>query len=413
MMRLELLNTGSELLLGAVLNTHVRYIADQLFPLGLRLERQTTVPDGAAIGSAMRESFGRCDILIVTGGLGPTSDDITRDLAAELLGVSMQQDPEVLQAIDARMSRRGFVMNAAIARQALVPDGAQVLPNTNGTAPGLYFPPRPLDGGGHSPHLFLLPGPPRELYPMFEREVEPRLDALTETTTTTHATYKIVGLGESKVQDLLEHQLLKLGSVEIGYCARPGEVDLRLIAEPALIEQATPMIAHACGDALISDDGRSLGEVLLGELRERNQTLVTAESCTGGRIANAMTDLPGASEVFLGGVVAYANEVKIGQLNVSPELLKAKGAVSAEVAEQMAEGVRLALHADLAISTTGIAGPGGGTELKPAGTVFIGISQKGKNAFAVRKDFPSDRDTFKHLTMQTAFLLALRQLRDE
>lgn len=410
-MRVELLNTGSELLLGAVINTHVRYIADQLFPLGLRLQRQTAVPDGEAIGEAMREAFSRSDVVIVTGGLGPTSDDLTRDLAASLLGIEMHEDSEILRSIDARMSRRGFVMNASIARQALVPEGAEVLPNRNGTAPGLYFEPRPWGDGATSPHLFLLPGPPRELYPMFEHEALPRLQALAEKETPDHQTFRIVGLGESKVQELLEDRILALGEIEIGYCARPGEVDLRLIGPRKLLEQAAELVGETCRDALVSDDGRTLPEVIIELLRERGQWVATAESCTGGRVANGLTDVPGASAVFRGAIVSYDNRVKVDQLGVEPALLERVGAVSKEVALQMAQGACRVLDTDYALSTTGIAGPGGGTAEKPAGTVYIGFCERGREPMAVRKDFPTDRETFKHLTMQHALMMLLRKLR--
>ncbi len=411
MMRVELLNTGSELLLGTVLNSHVRYIADQLFPIGLRLTRQVAVPDGEAIGEAMEEAFGRAEVVIVTGGLGPTSDDITRDLAARLLGVTMHEDPIVLHAITTRMQRRGYVINRAIARQALVPEGAVVLPNHNGTAPGLYFAPHQRPESGLTPHLFLLPGPPRELYPMFEREVLPRMEALGGQDRPSHRSYRIVGLGESKVQELLEDRILALGPVEIGYCARPGEVDLRLIGKASLLEVADGLVRDACEWALVSDDGRTLPEVVLDELRRRGETVGLAESCTGGRIANALTDVPGASGMVKGGVVAYANGVKTGLLGVAPEQIDAHGAVSPEVAGAMAEGACRVLAVDYALSTTGIAGPGGGTPEKPVGTVWIGLAAAGKVVKVVRHDLPADRDTFKHLALQRALMLLLRHWR--
>ena len=237
-MNVEVLNTGTELLLGSVTNTHLSYLGQQLFPLGLRIARQTTIPDGAPIREALLEAFGRCDILIVTGGLGPTSDDITREITAELLGFRLVEDETVAQAITERLARRRILLRSRMLRQAMVPEGATVLPNSHGTAPGLYIAPV-LTPALSTPHLFLLPGPPRELKPMFESCVRPILRGIRGDLNDEECrTYHIVGLGESVVEELIGMELSRRGDIEVGYCARPNEVDFRLIAPRAVLQRS-------------------------------------------------------------------------------------------------------------------------------------------------------------------------------
>ena len=403
-MRVIVINTGTELLLGDVLNSHLAFIAREIFPFGLRIDRQITVPDGEAIRNAIEESLGAADIIFITGGLGPTTDDITREITAELLGLKLQHDPEILRAIQERAARRGFRLTDRVARQAAVPEGARVLPNEHGSAPGLYLQ-KPTT------HLFLLPGPPRELHPMFRNSVVPILrDIVPAEKRTDRRMFRIAGMGESLVEEAIGEQLLALPGLELGYCARLGEIDLRLLGSPAVLDEAERIVKEKLGAAIFSTDGSDLEEAVVKLLIERKQTLAVAESCTGGYLAHRITNVPGASAIFLGGCVTYSNEAKTAMLGVEPALIEEEGAVSKKVATVMAEGARINSNADFALATTGIAGPGGGSEEKPVGTVFIALAARDRPVSVQKRFFPDDRPTFKQLTAQSALEILRRRL---
>jgi nicotinamide-nucleotide amidase len=456
LIRVIVINTGTELLLGDVLNTHLVFIAQQILPLGLRVERQLTVPDGDAIRDALTETLPQADIIFVTGGLGPTIDDITREITAELLGLQLQHDATVMAAIAARAAARGFRLTDRIPRQAEVPAGATVLPNEFGTAPGLYLPENvsthasvatAIYGGGpptgwspsaspsleqpagrrvrsnapdsnasasagiRSPHLFLLPGPPRELRPMFINHVMPLLRALVPATTDfASVNLHIAGVGESHVEEAIGAQLHAIAGLELGYCAKPGEVVVRLIGAKAVVEAGEKIVRDSLGQAIFATTEEPLEKTLVDLLTRRGQTVATAESCTGGLLGHRLTNVPGASAVFVEGIVAYANAAKTDLLGLPAELIEKHGAVSAEAARAMAQGVQKRAGSTYGLSTTGIAGPGGGTPDKPVGTVFIGISAAGAAPHAIRDRFPSDRETFKELVTQTALDLLRRRL---
>ncbi|MDQ6939273.1 MAG: competence/damage-inducible protein A [Verrucomicrobiota bacterium] len=403
-MNVVVINTGTELLLGSVLNTHLSFIARQLFPFGLRIAKQLTVPDGEAIRDTVAEYLDRADLVFITGGLGPTTDDITREVTAELLGRPLRRNEDVATKITARLRSRGFPMTDRILRQAEVPEGATILPNTNGTAPGLY-----LAASGNAPHFFLLPGPPRELEPMFRESVVPILRSLVSTTTKIECrTFRLTGIGESMVEAAVGKKILALGDIELGYCARPGEVDVRLLGESSLLNEAEALIREAFPKAIYTTEDEQLEEVVIRLLTASKQTVTTAESCTGGYLAHRLTNVPGASAVYLGGFVTYANELKIGELGVPESLIAEHGAVSRAVAGAMAEGAMKKANARHALATTGIAGPDGGTKEKPVGTVFIGLASADAEMEVQRFRFFTDRESFKRLTSQTA-LEMLRQ----
>jgi competence/damage-inducible protein CinA-like protein len=409
-MKTIVINTGTELLLGDVLNSHLAFIAREIFPFGLRVDLQLTVPDGPAIRAALAESSEQADIIFVTGGLGPTTDDVTREITAEFLGLELRHDAGIMTAIAARAARRGFRLTDRTSRQAEVPQGATVLPNESGSAPGLYLAANAASAK-KSPHLFLLPGPPRELQPMFKSSVLPILrEIVPQESATDRRTYRIAGMGESLVEEAIGERLLEIAGIEIGYCARPGEVDLRIIGEHSALDQAEPIITAGLGASIFSSDGGSLEEVVVKLLTERKQTMAVAESCTGGFLAHRITNVPGASAIFLAGYVAYANEAKEGMLGVDPRLISAHGAVSKNVARAMAEGARLQANATFALATTGIAGPGGGTEEKPVGTVFVALAAEGAATQVRSFRFPDDRPTFKELTAQAALEMLRRSL---
>lgn len=402
-MRVVVINTGTEILLGDVLNTHLTFIAQQIFPLGLRVDRQITVPDGDAIRQALEENFSSAEIIFITGGLGPTTDDLTREIAAEMLGLKLAPDPQLEETITERLRTRGFRMTNRILRQAMVPQGAEVLPNENGTAPGLYLAAR--ETASSSPYLFLLPGPPRELQPMFDQSVLPILHRIVrhEKPLAYHG-YRMVGIGESVVEEAVGEQLLALPGIELGYCARMGEVDLRVIGSPEVVAQADAIVCEKLAASIFSTSSEDLEAVIVRQLVARHATLAVAESCTGGFLAHRITNVPGASVVFFAGYITYANEAKVATLGVAPETLAEFGAVSEEVARAMAEGARARSGATFALATTGIAGPGGGSPDKPVGTAYVALAGGGETIVR-HLFFPTDRETFKQLVSQHALNL--------
>ena len=408
-MRAGLINTGTELLLGDVQDAHLAFIAREVFPLGLRIEERRTVPDTDAIGRTLPELFPGYEMLFVTGGLGPTSDDITRETVADLLGLELRQHPELLESLRRRLRLRGIKWAAGIARQADVPSGAHVLPNENGSAPGFYLKAN-INPRISSPHLFVLPGPPRELQPMFRKYVMPILRSLAPSSAIEQRVYKVAGMGESSVEETIGEKVLAIPGIELGYCARPGEVDVRIIGKPEPIQQADAIIRSALGFSIFSTADETLEEVVVRLLTKRNQTLATAESCTGGLIANRITNVPGASSVFIAGYVCYANQAKINMLDVDPKLVERHGAVSESVARTLAEHARSCARCDYALATTGVAGPTGGSPEKPVGTVYIALASAELETIVKKFFFPTDRETFKQLAAQAALDLFRRKI---
>jgi nicotinamide-nucleotide amidase len=420
-MIVELINTGSELLLGRVLNTNQQWLCRQLAELGCVVSRQVAVPDtGPDIQGAVRESLGRADLVITTGGLGPTSDDLTRDLIARLLGRRLREDPRVLGAIQAYFVKRQRPMPESNRVQALVPEGARVLDNAFGTAPGLALEvrPNPYRAGGEGSWLVMLPGPPRELRPMFTDQVVPLLRGWLppEARFACH-TLRTTGLGESMVQERIAPALESLVArgLEVGYCARPGQVDVRLSARgpqgEALVVEGERIVRGLIGDYCYGTEEEELERVIISSLTARKATLAVAESCTGGCIAHRLTNVPGASAVFLAGLVTYSNNAKQKFLGVQPQTLAAHGAVSEAVAREMAEGARRTTGADYGIGVTGIAGPSGGTPDKPVGTVFLAVATP-RQTRVERQCNPTDRETFKQVAAQQAMDLLRRTLHD-
>jgi len=400
-MRIEIVNTGTELLLGNTLNTHGAWLGAEVFKLGLRVVRQTCVPDGEAIREALEEALGRADAVMVTGGLGPTSDDLTREITAEVLGLDLVQDDAALASLEAFFAIRQRPMASDNLKQVLIPRGALALPNANGTAPGVYI----AAGLAGHPHaaVFLLPGPPRELHPMFLAEVAPRLRSLSGVAAPPELLeMKFTGIGESDFHQALDDHLAAIPGLEFGYCAHIGEVDLRLIGSEAAIQQARALAIERFAPQLVSEDGSSLEQTVVRLLSERGWTLATAESCSGGLIASRITDVAGASAVFTHGFVTYSNASKRELLGVAAESLDTHGAVSEPVARQMAEGALAASGADIAVAVTGIAGPSGGSADKPVGTAWLAVAQRGGATHAWRVFQPRNRLDFKLGVSQAA-----------
>src|SRR5947209_11696144 len=408
-MRVALINTGTELLLGDVQDAHLAFIAREIFPVCFGMEERRTVPAAEAIWHTLTALFPRCEILFVTGGLGPTGDDITREMVADVLGLELCQDPQLLSSLQQRLQTRGIKWGAGIARQADVPAGAQVLPNENGSAPGFYLKAN-INPRIPSPHVFVLPGPPRELQPMFSKFVIPILQQIVPISTIEKRIYKIAGAGESVVEEAIGEKVLAIPGIELGYCARPGEVEVRILGEAQAIEQADGIVRSALGPSIFSTSEETLEEVVVKLLTKRNQTFASAESCTGGLIANRITNVPGASRVFVAGYVCYANQAKTDMLNIDPKLIETHGAVSEPVARALAEDARACARSDYALSTTGIAGPTGGSPEKPVGTVYIALASADSDMIVKKFFFPTDRETFKQLAAQTALDLLRRKI---
>jgi nicotinamide-nucleotide amidase len=405
-MRVEVINTGTELLLGQVTNTHLGFLAQSLFGLGLRIERQVTVPDGVAIAEALTDAMTRAELIVVTGGLGPTSDDVTREAAAEAFGLELIFHPDILDGIAAKFAARKFLMNELQRAQAMVPLGGVVLENAFGTAPGLIV---------HNDRTVavLLPGPPSELRPMWDNQALPWLrEHFAARLAPMHEVIlRILGIGETRVQLEVEKEILALGPVEIGYCARPGEVDLRLIAPSEdLVQKAAALAREKLGEYIYAEGAETLEQVVVRLARASGRTIATAESCTGGLVAGRITNVPGSSAVFRYGWVTYANEAKTAELGVPAELITKHGAVSAEVAQAMAEGALRAGEAHVAVAVTGIAGPDGGTEEKPVGLVWFGVARRGGKTETVQRNLSPVRATFRAMAAQIALDLVRRAL---
>lgn len=410
-MRLELVNTGTELCLGDVINTNAAWIGQRMAALGIEVARQTIVPDGGAVKEAIAEAAARSDVVLVSGGLGPTNDDVTRESTADLLGLPLFEDAKARATLEAYFARRNKVPVASNFRQVMVPAGATVLENPMGTAPGLYFPAALGESRGWNCHIFLLPGPPRELKPMVEACLEPRLREWIPDGTSRRVIYlKLTGIGESEIVESVEKDLEKVPGLELGYCIGKGDVDVRLAGQPGPVEQGAEIVRSRLGDFILSEDQRVIEEVVIQRLAERGEWLATAESCTGGFLASRLTDVSGASKVFGHGFVTYANEAKQNHLGVPEDLLAAHGAVSEPVARAMADGCLRVSGSDYALSVTGIAGPTGGTEEKPAGTVFVALASKGQETVVKKLFYPVSRDRFKLLTSQFALDMLRRRL---
>ena len=375
----EIIAVGSELLTAHRLDTNSLFLTGRLNDLGIDVRAKAVVGDERGdLASVLQDALRRSDLVIATGGLGPTEDDLTREVVAEVFELPLEEDADVLAAIRARFGRRGFVMPERNRRQALVPRGAAVLANVNGTAPGLWI-------EGRDRIVVLLPGPPRELQAIFDTHVAPQLAALVHGQRLRRRVIKITGRAESQVDEIAQPIYSPLGggavAIQTTILATPGQIELHLSARgtdvgalDAALESGVAQLADALAPAVFSVDGRSL-EVVIGDLlKSRGWTIAVAESCTAGLVLGRLTEVPGSSAWVRGGVVAYADDVKTAQLGVPEAMLAAHGAVSEPVAQAMADGVRTRLGADIGLAVTGIAGPAGGSEAKPVGTVVIAAS---------------------------------------
>lgn len=402
-MRAEIIAVGSELLSPTRPETNSLFLTLQLHTLGVQVARKFVVGDDRAeIAEAVRLALRKAEIVILTGGLGPTNDDLTREAVAGELGLPLREDPELLQALQRRYGCLGIPLTENNRRQARVPQGAEVIPNPHGTAPGLLL-------REEERLIFLLPGPPRELEPMVREQVLQRIQAHKKVSPRYSRQLKVAGFTESALDARIESIYQGYPDIETTILASPGVIHLfflwkgrpREAAADRKLEELCHRIREELREAVFTDQEESLAEVVGRLLRKQGKTLSVAESCTGGWLAKLITDVPGSSEYFLGGIVAYDNRVKHSLLGVERRLIERAGAVSEEVAAQMAEGILRRTGSDLALSITGIAGPTGGSEEKPVGTVCMGLSGVGDTQ-TLRQRLPGNRENIRLRSAQLA-----------
>jgi nicotinamide-nucleotide amidase len=401
-MKAEIIAVGSELLTPDRLDTNSLFLTEELNKLGIEVVRKTIVGDNRELlAEAFRDALDRVPLIIASGGLGPTEDDLTRETVAELLGRRLIRNDAILRYIEGRFRQMGREMPAVNVRQAMVPEGAEVLENPRGSAPGLW-----LEDKGRC--VALLPGPPRELKPMYQEQVLPRLEKRRSGVRMFHRELRIAGMGESAVEQRIKPIYTRYDDVSTTILAAPGEVQIHLRMWTDLAAHAQKMLDEivqgfelALTDRIYSQDGSSMEEVIARLLTMNNATISAAESCTGGLLAQRLTSIAGSSSYFLGGAVCYSNEMKTAWANVPAELIQTKGAVSTEVAIALADGIRRSVGSTLGVGITGIAGPGGGSDEKPVGTVHIALSHAGGvKERAVR--FPGDREAIRWHASQLA-----------
>ena len=406
----ELIAVGTELLLGNIANTDAQMISQGLSQLGINVYYHTVVGDNPQrVRQAVDIARGRADILITTGGLGPTCDDLTKVAVAQAFGKELVYHEPSAQRIRERFAQRGTPVTENNFQQAMVPEGCTVLDNDWGTAPGVAF----ASGGTH---VLMLPGPPRECAMMFRHRALPYLQQLADGVIASR-TVKTFGIGESAAEALLRDLMNALHNPTLAPYAKPTGTELRITAHAPTREEALRLIAPVeeqvkaiLGDKVIGVDVDSLEEVCFALLKDRGLTVGTAESCTGGLLAKLLTDLPGSSAVFRGGVVSYTNGVKAGLLGVPQDLLDRYGAVSPQVAEAMARGAKAALGCDIALSTTGVAGPDADDRGNPIGLVYLGLAWGDQCQVTEFRAGPVERERVRRQAAQTALDLLRRHL---
>lgn len=408
----EILSVGTEILLGDILNTNSKYLSEQLAKLGISVLRHTTVGDNEGrLAEAFETALGRSDIVIATGGLGPTQDDITRDVCCRVMGVETEFDEKIAKGIEKYFASRGDKMPESNLRQAYVAKGETVFENHHGTAPGMG-----IKKNGKC--VVILPGPPYEMAPMFEESVVPFLSEYSQGVIVSH-TVRTMGIGESAmaqaVSDLLESE-----NPTVAPYAKKGEALLRVTAKAAnkqeaekLLQPVTAKIRSRLGNLIYGIDSESIEQRVVELLKENKLTLATAESCTAGYIPKRLTDIAGASEVFEYGAITYSNEAKQKVLGVKKETLDKYGAVSEQTAKEMAAGIRRVSSADIGIAVTGIAGPGSDGTNKPVGLCFAAIDARGYCVCEKIETGKNDREYNRTVTASRALNLVRKYIEDK
>ncbi|HVF55160.1 MAG TPA: competence/damage-inducible protein A [Pyrinomonadaceae bacterium] len=406
----EIIAVGSELLTPHRTDTNSLWLTEKLNSVGIEVKLKSIVgDDDARLEETIKDALKRSRVVVLTGGLGPTEDDITRKIAARALGLRLALNDEVLEDIRAKFLHWGRKMPEINARQAMVIEGAEVLDNPRGTAPGMY-----LEHEGRS--VILLPGPPREMRPMFEESVLPKLAGRAGDVRVMRRVMRVTGMGESAVDERIAPVYTQYKNPQTTILFTKSEIEIHLTAQAAteaeaelLLDGLAGQIEERLGDAVFAFRGETMEEVVGLRLAVTGFTISVAESCTGGLIAQRLTEVPGSSSYFMQGVVTYSNESKARLLGVAPELIEEHGAVSAQVAEAMAEGARFRAGTDFGLSVTGIAGPGGGSEEKPVGLVYIALSDDAHTEHR-RLMLPGDRQLIRWRASQAALDLLRRRL---
>ncbi|HEX8891600.1 MAG TPA: competence/damage-inducible protein A [Pyrinomonadaceae bacterium] len=410
MLTAEIIAIGSELLTPDRTDTNSLWLTEKLNSIGIEVKLKTVVgDDDARLEETIKDALRRSRVVIATGGLGPTEDDITRKIAARAMNRRLLLNEKVLEDIRARFLRMGRQMPEINSRQAMVIEGAEVLDNPNGSAPGMY-----LEHDGRN--VALLPGPPREMQPMFETHVLPKLAAKAGDVRVVRRILRVAGLGESAVDEKIAPVYTQYKNPQTTILFNRSEIEIHLTAQAKteteaelLLDGLAGQIEERLGHSIFAFRGETMEEVVGLRLAVGGFTLAVAESCTGGLISQRLTEVPGSSVYFMEGVVTYSNDAKIRSLGVDAELIEKHGAVSAEVAEAMAEGVRHRADTDFGIAVTGIAGPGGGTEEKPIGLVFIALSDDAHTEHR-KLMIPGDRHLIRWRSSQAALDLLRRRL---
>jgi nicotinamide-nucleotide amidase len=409
-LKIEIMAIGSELLTPYFQDTNSLFLTERLNDLGMDVSYKTTVGDDwDDLALCIKLALSRADIIIAMGGLGPTKDDITREAFATVLERKLFFNKELLQKIEERFKRRGLSMPEVNKKQSYVIDGAEILENRNGTAPGLW-----LDTG--SKRIMLLPGPPHELKPMFDKSAWPHLQEF-KTGYTARKVLKITALTESKIETLILDLYPDDPNLRLTTLASPGQIEIHLSGHSKKsqeeaeekVQKLENNILGRLKENVFSASGEELEEVVGRLLRLNKKTLAVAESCTGGLLGHRLTDVPGSSDYFLQGVVAYSNEAKIDLVDVSPALVEKHGAVSSQVAEAMAQGMRKKARSSLGLAITGIAGPSGGTPEKPVGLVYVALAWD-KGSEVVKNLFLGNREKIKFQSSQKALDMVRRHL---
>ena len=400
-MTAEIIAIGTEILLGDIVNTNAAYLARELAQLGINTYHQEVVGDNPErVLETFKHAFERANLVITSGGLGPTQDDLSKEMGAKFFGVPLKEDSKARAHIEGYMQRLGRSITENNWKQAMLPEGSLPLYNNNGTAPGFIL-------NRDERILIMLPGPPSELIPMFADQVIPYLRALSEDVLISR-TLHICGTGESAVESILQEQMRKMTNPTLAPYAKEGTVDLRITAKAKSEEVAREMIApveeeirEIFGQQVFGADADTLESVVVELLAARGWHVATAESCTAGWASGRIVNYPGASKVLEGGLVTYSNEAKMALLRVKKETLDQYGAVSVQTAAEMAEGAAKILGTETAVSITGIAGPGGGTDEKPVGTVCVGVFCQGKIK-TERFQFSRNREANRRLSVVKA-----------
>ncbi len=413
-MNAEIIAVGSELLTPFRMDTNSLYLTEQMNQLGVEVIFKSVVGDDLArLVAAAQHALFRSEIVIFSGGLGPTEDDLTREAVAEALGVSLKRDPEILERIEQRFAARGWKMSANNARQADVIEGATVLPNPNGTAPGQW-----LSGQieGRERIVILLPGPPHELKALFEAECRERLHAKLPAAYLATRVLKVAMLGESHVDARVAPIYKRFADVQTTILAGAGEIQLHfksraetLEAAQTRVDEAADAVEEELDDSVYSRDGQSLEQIVGYWLQMRNATLAVAESCTGGLLGERITSVAGSSRYFAGGAIVYSNAAKTELAGVPADMIERHGAVSREVAAALAEAIRYRCESTLGIGITGVAGPGGGTPEKPVGLVFHALASA-NGTDVIERTFPGDRTRIRWFATTLALDMVRKKL---